>query len=136
MLFDPEHFIKIAMLAFLEEQDNVLEGTELIYTLTNGQLIKHITEVTTHTDPLQWPSGYKLNDDLVLASWETGRIWVPLDEQLRREVLVTHHDGQIAGHLGTSGTLELVGRKYWWRDIIKFTRRYVEGCHTCACNKV
>jgi len=124
------------MLAFLDEQDNVLEGTEHTYTLTDGQLIEHIAEITSHTEPLQWPSGYKLNNDLVLASKETGRIWVPLDEQLRREVLATHHDGRIVGHLGTSGTLELVGRKYWWKDVIKFTRRYVEGCHTCPRNKV
>ena len=136
VLFDPGRFIEIAMLAFLEEQSNVLEGTEQVYTLTDGQLIERIAEITSRTEPLQWPSGYELNDDLVLASRETGRIWVPPDEQLRREVLATHHDGRIAGHLGTSGTLELVGRKYWWKDVIEFTRRYVEGCHTCARNKV
>ena len=124
------------MLAFLDEQDSVLEGTEHAYTFTDGQLIERIAEVTSRTEPLQWPSGYELNDDLVLASKETGRIWVPPDEQLRREVLATHHNGRIAGHLGTSGTLELVGRKYWWKDVIEFTRRYVEGCHTCARNKV
>jgi len=139
VLFDPECFIEIAMLVFLGEQDNVLEGTEHAYTLTDGQLIEWIAEITSHTDPVQWPAGYELNDDLVLVSKETGRIWVPPDEQVRREVLATHHDGRIAGHLGTLGTLgtlELVGWKYWWKDIIEFTRRYVEGCHTCARNKV
>jgi hypothetical protein len=73
---------------------------------------------------------------MLLVSKETGRIWIPPNEQLQREVLATHHDGQIAGHLGTSGTLELVGQKYWWEEIVAFTKRYVEGCHTCAHNKV
>ena len=89
-----------------------------------------------HIDPLQWPRAYELNDDLVLASRETRHIWVPPDNQLRCKILASHHDGKIAGHLGTAGTLELVTRKYWWDNIIKFTKRYVEGCHTCTRNKV
>jgi len=86
-------------------------------------------------DPLDWLNGYKLNDDLVLESKDTGRIWVPPNEQLQGEVLATHHDGRIAGHLGMEGTLELVTQKYWWKDIIGFTKCYVQGCHTCAWNK-
>ena len=84
---------------------------------------------------MDWPQEYALNDDLVLESKETGRIWVPPNEQLCGEVLGTYHDGKMAGHLGTEGTLELVTWKYWWKDVIAFTRRYVQGCHTCACNK-
>ena len=29
----------------------------------------------------------------------------------------------------------MVTQKYWWKDIIEFTKCYVQGCHTCACNK-
>jgi hypothetical protein len=47
-----------------------------------------------------------------------------------------HHDSKIAGHLGTLGTLELVSRKYWWKEITMFVKRYVQGCYSCACNKV
>jgi hypothetical protein len=73
---------------------------------------------------------------MVLVLKETGRIWILPNEQLWREVLAAHHDGQITGHLGMSRTLELVGRKYWWEEIVAFTKRYMEGCHTCAHNKV
>jgi len=136
VLFDPERFIEIALLAFLEGQPPVLEGAEHVYTLTDAQLIEEIRNRVQHIDPLEWPPRYELNDDLVIASKDTGRIWVPPDEQLRREIVASHHDGKIAGHLGTAGTLELISRKYWWSDITDFTRRYVEGCHTCARNKV
>ena len=136
VLFDPQRFIEVALLAFIDEQVAVLEGMEQTYTLTDSQLLDNISEHTRHIDPLQWPPKYELNDDLVLVSQGTGHIWVPPDEQLRREVLASHHDGKIAGHLGMAGTLELVGRKYWWDNIIEYTRRYVEGCHTCARNKV
>jgi hypothetical protein len=136
ILFDPECFIEIAMLAFLDEQPEILEGMEQTYTFTDSQLLERIAERTRQINPLQWPTAYELNDNLVLTSRETGRIWVPPDEQLHREVLASHHDRKIAGHLGTAGTLELVSWKYWWNDIIEFTRCYVEGCHTCARNKV
>ena len=35
-----------------------------------------------------------------------------------------------------AGTLELVTQKYWWDNVIEFTKQYVEGCHTCTRNKV
>jgi hypothetical protein len=99
-------------LAFIKEQDRVLHGAEHTYTLMDEQILEQIQELTSHIDPLEWPSCYKLNDDLVLTSRDTGRIWVPPNEQLRQEILASHHDGKIVGHLGTVGTLELVGRKY------------------------
>ena len=96
------------LLAFIDKQVAVLEGAEQAYTLTDSQLMENISELTWHIDPLQWPQAYKLNDNLVLASRETGHIWVPPDNQLWREILASHHDRKIVGHLGTAGTLELV----------------------------
>ena len=136
VLFDPDCFIKIALLAFIDEQVAVLEGAEQTYTLTNSQLLENISKLTRHINPLQWPRAYELNNDLVLASQEMGHIWVPPDNQLQHEILTSHHDGKITRHLGTAGTLELVTRKYWWDNVIEFTKQYVEGCHTCAQNKV
>ena len=80
----------------------------MVTTLTDSEIIWQITAHLPALDPTQWPRGYELNDDLVLISKETGRIWVPPDEQLRREILAMHHDGKIAGHLGMEGTLEMV----------------------------
>ena len=105
VLFPPEQFIEIALLAFLDNQPTEIEGVEHVYTLTDGQILEQISELTRHIDPLQWPSHYELNDDLVLESKDTGRIWVPPDDH---EILASHHDGKIVGHLGTAGTLELV----------------------------
>ena len=73
-------------------------------------------------DPLSWPANYELNNDLVTVSKDTGRIWVPPNKDIRREVMAAHHDGKIVGHLGMEGTLELVQRKYWWKDMAGFIR--------------
>ena len=139
VLFPPECFIEITLVAFLGDEPVEVGDTEHIYIepmLTDSQIIEQIQDKTWHINPLQWPSRYELNDDLVLESKDLGCIWVPPNEQLRQEVIATHHDRKIAGHLGTAGTLELVGQKYWWDNIIDFTWHYIEGCHECARNKV
>ena len=135
-MLDPERFIELAVSEFIKQQPTVLEGSEISRTWTDGEIMERIAELTRDIDPLQWPVGYELDAGYCLVSLQTGRIWVPPDEQLQREILASHHDTKIAGHLGADGTLELVGRKYWWTGIVGFTRRYVQGCHTCARNKV
>jgi transposase InsO family protein len=129
-LLDPDRFI-----AALVTDPPVLEANKYIQPLTDGQLLNQISDETLAIDPLQWPPGYELNNDLVLTSKETGRVWVPPTEEIQQEVLRAHHDGKIAGHLGTLGTLELVSRKYWWKDMVGYVKQYVQGCYACARNK-
>ena len=60
-----------------------------------------------------------------------GKVYVPKDVQLRRELVRLHHDTPIAGHPGRWKTLELVTRNYWWPGITKFVFDYVDGCDKC-----
>ena len=60
-----------------------------------------------------------------------GKVYVPKDVQLRREVVKMHHDTPIAGHPGRWKTLELVTRNYWWPGVTKFVFDYVDGCDPC-----
>ena len=52
-----------------------------------------------------------LNVDGLL--WFRGKIYVPRNPDLRRQIVVLCHDTQIAGHPGRWKTLELVSRNYW-----------------------
>jgi hypothetical protein len=67
-------FIETASIAALLA---ILEPDDESPTLTDDQLIERIAEETHQIDPLEWPRGYELNDELVLASKDTGRVWVP-----------------------------------------------------------
>jgi hypothetical protein len=78
MLLDPDRFI-----AALTTDPPILEANEYIQPLTDGQLIACISEDTLRLDPMEWAPGYELNNELVLVSLSTGRIWVPLSEELR-----------------------------------------------------
>ena len=52
-------------------------------------------------------------------------------ESLRTDVLQEHHDAALAGHPGTSRTLELVTRNYWFPGINAFVKDYVNSCYAC-----
>ena len=60
-----------------------------------------------------------------------GRIWIPESDDLWKKVMGLYHDSPVTGHLGTLGTLELVGCSYWRCDLAAWVKRYVQGCHTC-----
>jgi hypothetical protein len=71
---------------------------------------------------------WKLEEGLVLKD---GKVYVPKDEKLRRDIIRLHHDTPIAGHGGQWKTVELVTRNYWWPGVTKQIQRYVEGCDLC-----
>lgn len=60
-----------------------------------------------------------------------GKIYVPKNETLRREVVQAHHDSPVTGHPGRWKTLELVTRNYWWPNISRYIANYVKGCDRC-----
>lgn len=65
-----------------------------------------------------------------------GKIYVPLDGELRRRVVQGHHDSIPAGHPGRWRTYELVARNYWWPGMVKFIAAYVSGCDLCNRTKI
>jgi hypothetical protein len=41
------------------------------------------------------------------ALYYTGRLWIPNDLQLKKDILETEHDSIVAGHMGWDKTIEL-----------------------------
>jgi hypothetical protein len=64
-----------------------------------------------------------------------GKLYIPPDTALRRDIVKSCHDAPTAGHPGQSRTLELVSRHYWWPRVRNFVTEYVSGCDTCQRNK-
>jgi len=57
-----------------------------------------------------------------------GKMYVLKDKKLKVEIIQLHHDVPVAGHGGKWKTTELVMRNYWWLEVIKYVRKYVEEC--------
>ena len=67
--------------------------------------------------------------------YKEGKVYMPKDKKLRAEIVRLHHDTPIGGHGKQWKTVELVTRNFWWPEITKEVKRYVEGCDACQRNK-
>ena len=60
-----------------------------------------------------------------------GRLYVPNDCQLHKDIVKSCHDTLTGGHPGKTRTIELVSCYYWWPCMAGFISAYVEGCDKC-----
>lgn len=65
-----------------------------------------------------------------------GKVYVPKNPDLRRQLVELHHDSLMAGHPGRWKTLELVSRNYWWPGMSRYVAAYVKGCDKCNRTKI
>ena len=82
--------------------------------------------------------GLPLLDNVIINDripYHNKQVYVPDHLEIKRQILQFYHDSPIAGHLGQTGTLVLIKQVYWWKDMTKYVRDYVTGCHTCGRNK-
>jgi len=63
------------------------------------------------------------------------KVYVPKDKKLKAEVIRLHHDMSVGGHRGQWKMAELVMRNFWWPEVTREVKRYMEGCDACQRNK-
>jgi hypothetical protein len=63
------------------------------------------------------------------------RIFVPPEPAIRAELLKIHHDDPLAGHFGKMKTLELLSRAYFWLQMEKEVKEYINSCAVCQGTK-
>ena len=71
---------------------------------------------------------WQIEEGLVLKE---EKVYVPKDKKLRLEIIQLHYNMPIAEHRGQWKMVELVTRNYWWPEVTKKVKRYVEGCDQC-----
>ena len=111
ILIPPENFTELtACEANMTQAD--WEGLTEVFvaalTVSDVDIISETCVVTAEW--LDKPEGLDWEDSL---GWKEGRIWILESDELWRKVLGLYHDSPVTGHLGMSGTLELVARSYW-----------------------
>lgn len=100
-------------------EDELVDAIELVKSKAPRVLTKELEDWSTE-------------EGLILYQ---GKVYVPKDETIRRDVVKTYHDSLPAGHPGRWKTFEMVSRNYWWPGMSNFVERYVSGCDTCARTK-
>jgi hypothetical protein len=77
-----------------------------------------------------------LHNDSNLKHWHIqGRIAVPPDNTLKKEILHRFHDLETRGHQGRDPTIAVVCRHFWWPNMNKWIAQYMKGCAKCQQNK-
>ena len=63
------------------------------------------------------------------------RLVVPNSDAVKNAILYECHDRPYMGHVGTTKTLKLAERLFWWPNMAQSVRRYVQSCPSCQANK-
>ena len=75
---------------------------------------------------------YRIDHDLI---YYNNRLLVPNDNGIKEKIMQMCHDFQLAGHLDTAKTAELVKRYFYWNNIDAAVRDYVLSCPYCQSDK-
>jgi len=67
--------------------------------------------------------------------YKEGKVYVLKDNKLRAEIIRLHHDTPVGGYGGQWKTVELVTRNFWWPEVTKEVKQYVEECNAYQQNK-
>jgi len=115
----------------------VIEGVDLLEKVRkskakDNEVVKAVEEMKQAGVKMLRDEEWCQEDDLMLKE---GKVYVPRDEKLRAEVIRLHHNTPVEGHGGQWKMVELVTRNFWWPEITREVKRYVEGCDACQQNK-
>ncbi len=99
--------------------------TEVIEAL---QTVRLLGPAGLHCDLVDW----NIKQGLLLYC---GKVYVLKDIALCTDIVKTHHNLPPAGHPGQAKMLELVSRNYWWPNMGKSIKDYVDTCETCHWSK-
>jgi len=67
--------------------------------------------------------------------YKKGKVYVPKDKKLRAEIIRLYHNIPVGGHGGQWKTVELVMKNFWWPEVTKEIKQYMEGYNFYQRNK-
>ncbi len=115
-----------------ELRDAVAKG--LTNDSTAQEAMKRLSE--TEVSPTNWTLENSGQDSTTPFLFYNGRLYIPDEIDLRRQIVRDHHDTPTAGHPGVLATCRSIRTSYWWPGLSSFVRNYVTGCGVCQQFKV
>ena len=113
----------IAEITMIKRKTTVEENNILKEIRRNAIREKEVVQALKKEDGLTW------EEDRVV--YIDKRIYVPNNKKIQEEILKENHNSVNIGHLGQHRMLELLKRMYWWLELKKDIKKYVQGCFKC-----
>jgi len=104
---------------FIKQIQSSMSSNPLIHDIKNTSSKSHDT------------SKFEFKNNLLYFE---GRLYIP-EGEARLRVLQASHDFLAAGHFGYNKTLELISRDFWWPQIWKAVKDFVQSCDICSRSK-
>ena len=106
----------------------IIEGVDVLdkvrkYKARDDEVIKAVEEIKKAGVRMLRDEEWRQEDDLILKE---GKVYVPKDKKLRVEVIRLYHNMPVGGHRGQWKTAELVTRNFWWPEVTREVKRYME----------
>ena len=125
----PEQLIAAVQLSFRPKSDD-LTSRICNASAREAEVIKGLKSIDKHA-PRALTDGTMLWGEEDTLVFYKGKLYIPNDHILRKDIVKSCHDTPLAEHAGKNGTLELVQRNYWWPCMATYVSNYVEGCEKC-----
>jgi hypothetical protein len=90
----------------------------------NDDVVSNINRKNVDLD-----SSFKWNIENDLLRWENK--WYIFSRFFKKELLKQNHDDSYADHFEHEKTFDLLKRKYFWNNMSKNVKKYVDICSTC-----
>jgi len=102
-----------------------------------------VVEETTILEEIQWNGTreqevYKELEKKDEQAWKEnglvyvdGKIYVPNNQKIKERILQENHEPVDIGHLGQQQMIDLIKRNYWWLEIKKDIKKYIQKCFKC-----
>jgi len=120
-----------------ERVEVIVEGVDLLEKVRESkvkddEVVKAVEEMKRAEVKMLRDEEWREVDSVI---YKEGKVYVPKDNKLRVEIIRLYHDTPVGGHRGQWKMVELVTQNFWWPEVTKEVKRYVEGCNACQRNK-
>ena len=106
-------------------KSSLLEQIKQAYV--HDQQIQQLLHSPTHND-----HRYTQRNNFILYD---NRIVIPNNDKLRTMIISQHHDTSTSAHPGSTKTIDLITRLFYWKNMHNDIKQYVQSCLQCQSNK-
>lgn len=112
------------------------KGWLLVEQQRDSEIADIITKVRSNDYPIQISHTYDIRQGILFRKIERGKLskWLPIIPRSLTWTLIGHVHNEIK-HLGYEKTLDKLYDLYWFPNMARFVKKYVDSCVICKASK-